>query len=63
MPSVFIYQIEGRTQEQKRRVVEGITEVICKEYGVNKESVTIVFQDKSKDDWARGGKFFSELKP
>jgi len=60
MPAVFIYQMEGRTQEQKRRVMEGITEVISKEYGVDKERITVVFHEKSKDDWARGGKFFSE---
>jgi 4-oxalocrotonate tautomerase len=62
MPTVFIYQIEGRTKEQKRRVVEGITELISKEYGVDKETVTVVFHEKSKDDWARGGKLFSERK-
>ncbi len=62
MPLIFIYQMEGRTQEQKRRAMEGITEVICKEYGVDKEAVTVIIQEKSKEDWARGGKFFSERK-
>lgn len=56
MPRVTVQLIEGRTIEQKRKMVEEITDVICRNCNVTEKAVTIVFQDMLKHDFARNGK-------
>ncbi len=60
MPVVNIYMWEGRTSEQKRKLVEGITEVFKSAAAVPPEALHIIFQDISKSDWAIAGKLCSD---
>lgn len=60
MPVVNIYMWSGRTEEQKRKLVEGITEVFQTAAGVPPEVLHIIFQDIPKSDWAVAGKLCSE---
>ena len=45
MPDVHISWLAGRTVDQKRKVVEGITKVLMEEAGAKPESTHIVFID------------------
>ena len=55
MPRVTIALIEGRTLEQKRQLVKGVTDVICETCKVPPSSVTIQLQDMKKEDYAQAG--------
>jgi 4-oxalocrotonate tautomerase len=58
MPNVFIEMLEGRTVEQKRELVEKITEVIVNILKVDPSIVNVRILNVKRDDLARGGKLF-----
>jgi len=60
MPVVSIEWWEGRTVEQKKQVVEGITSVLTKA-GVPAEATIVIIKDNPKHNWGMGGKLASEL--
>jgi len=62
MPVVVVEMWEGRTIEQKKQLVEGITSVIVN-LGVPPEAVEIIIKDNPKHNWATGGKLASEQSP
>ncbi len=62
MPVVTVEMWEGRTIEQKKQLVEGITSVITK-MGIPPEAVQIIIKDIPKYNWATGGKLASEEFP
>ena len=55
MPIVTIKMIEGRTDEQKRALVEEVTEAVSKTVNAPKEAVTIVIEEMAKNHYATGG--------
>lgn len=59
MPVVIVEMYEGRTVEQKRELVEGITAAFIK-IGVPVEAVQIILNDIPKHNWGTGGKLASE---
>ncbi len=59
MPIVIVEMWEGRTVEQKKKLVDGITSVIV-DMGVPTEAVHIIIKDNPKHNWATGGKLASE---
>lgn len=59
MPVVTIEMWEGRTVEQKKILVEGITKVMTEKLGISAEAVTIIIKDVPKHNWATGGKLAS----
>jgi 4-oxalocrotonate tautomerase len=59
MPVVTVEMWEGRTIEQKKKLVEGITSVMTK-MGIPPEAVHIIIKDNPKHNWATGGKLASE---
>jgi 4-oxalocrotonate tautomerase len=62
MPDVHISWLEGRTIEQKRKVVERITQVLTEEAGAKPESTHIVFVDIPATSFASGGMLISDKK-
>ena len=58
MPTVTIRQLEGRTIEQKRKVVKEVTDSIMKIYEVDADSVTVNFFDMPNYNVAKAGKLF-----
>ena len=60
MPVVNIYMWSGRTEEQKRKIAEGITEVFRTAADIPPEALHIIFQDISKNNWAIAGKLASD---
>ncbi len=59
MPVVIVEMWEGRTIEQKKQLVEGITSVMTN-MGIPSEAVQIIIKDNPKHNWATGGKLHSE---
>lgn len=59
MPVVTVEMWEGRTIEQKKKLVAGITSAM-ESIGVRPEAVHIIIKDVPKHNWATGGKLASE---
>jgi len=59
LPIVQVSVWEGISQENKRKVVEGITKVF-EDLGVPKDAVEIVIYEAPKSNWATGGQLHSE---
>lgn len=47
---------EGRTVEQKRKLVSEMTDAVVKSIGVTPEDVRIIIHDMAKHDYSIGGK-------
>lgn len=60
MPTINIQLFEGRTPEQKRKLVMSITEATCKSLGCDTSSVDIILHEVKRENWATGGKLWSE---
>lgn len=60
MPTIHIEMFEGRTLEQKKKLVEEITRVTCEVLQGKPESVEIIITDIARSNWATGGKLWSE---
>ena len=60
MPTINIQIFEGRTVEQKRELVKAITEATVKTLQCSEGAVDIIIQDVKKENWATGGKLWSD---
>jgi 4-oxalocrotonate tautomerase len=61
MPEVIIELAEGRSLEQKRRLVKEITEVVVRVCGdVDPQAVIVIIHTNPKTDKAKGGVLFSD---
>lgn len=60
MPTIHVEMFEGRTLEQKRDFVKAVTEAAVATLGCKPESVDIILQDVKKENWATGGKLWSD---
>ena len=61
MPIVNVDMWEGRSIEQKKQLVAGITAAFEK-IGVPADAVHIVINDIPKHNWGTGGQLASEIK-
>ena len=59
MPVVIVEMWEGRTVEQKKQLVEGITSAFVN-IGTSPESLHIILKDNPKHNWGHAGKLASE---
>ena len=55
MPVVNVKMLEGRTADQKRKLVAAITESMVNICHADPELTMVVIEDIPKDHWARGG--------
>ncbi len=60
MPEVYIHMVEGRTKDQKRALIEDITQSVVNRLNVDAASVMIQIIESSRDNKAKGGVLFSE---
>ena len=60
MPTYHVEMMEGRTLEQKKKLVSEITRVSVEVLGGVAESVDIIITDIKRDNWATGGKLWTE---
>ena len=55
MPIVTVATYSGRTQTEKDRLAEAITDDVVKIWKVKKEEVIVVFQEASHGNWYASG--------
>lgn len=60
MPIVTVQMLEGRTEEQKRALVEEVTQAVSKTVNAPVENVTVVIEEMAKNHYATGGVRFSD---
>ena len=60
MPTYHIEMLEGHTIAQKKKLAEEITRVTVEVLGGSPESVDILITDVKRENWATGGKLWSE---
>lgn len=58
MPLIVVKMLEGRSVEQKRRLVREMTTVVAKYTGAPEEQVDVIIEDYPKENWAKGGVLF-----
>ena len=62
MPTFHVEMLEGRTAEQKKKLVAEVTRVTVETLGCSPDSVDIIITDIKKENWSTGGKLWSEPK-
>ena len=60
MPLIIVKMLEGRSVEQKRRLVKAVTEVVSKYTGAPEEQVDVIIEDYAREDWASGGTLYAD---
>ena len=55
MPIVQIHLIEGRSIDQKRALVEKVTQAVCDSVNVPPDAVKIILSDMARHDYAVAG--------
>ncbi len=61
MPLAHIYIMEGRTVEQKRAVIEKVTQALPEALSAPKENVRVVIQEVPKTNWGIAGTSAADL--
>lgn len=61
MPFAQIYLIEGRSDEQKKLLIEKVSAAISEALGAPLENTRVWIQDVPKAQWGIGGKTAKEL--
>ncbi|WP_394556739.1 2-hydroxymuconate tautomerase [Priestia aryabhattai] len=60
MPVVTVKMLEGRTDDQKRALVEKVTDAVVETTGASPEKVSIIIEEMSKNHYAVAGKRMSD---
>lgn len=61
MPFAQIYILEGRTEEQKRAVIEKVTAALVEALGAPQENVRVWIHDMPKENWGIAGKTAKDM--
>ncbi|MGO4303828.1 MULTISPECIES: 4-oxalocrotonate tautomerase [unclassified Cupriavidus] len=62
MPTFHVEMFEGRTVEQKRKLVEEVTRVTCETLGCSASAVDIIITDIKRENWSTGGELWIDKK-
>jgi 4-oxalocrotonate tautomerase len=60
MPEVYVHLAEGRTPEQKRTILQEVTDVIVRTLAVDPNNVVVTIIETPRQLKAKGGVPFSE---
>ncbi|MCU9613342.1 4-oxalocrotonate tautomerase [Caldibacillus lycopersici] len=60
MPYVTVKMLEGRTEDQKRALVEKVTEAVVETTGASVEKVVVFIEEMPKNHYAVAGKRLSD---
>ena len=55
MPNVTIEWLPGRTLDQRRKLIAGITGLLVEAADARREAVQVTFREMTKETWGRGG--------
>lgn len=61
MPFAQIYMLEGRSDEQKKAVIEKVTQALVEAVGAPIESVRVMIQEVPRENWGIAGVSAKEL--
>ena len=61
MPFAQVFMIEGRTEEQKRAVIEKVSAAIVEATGAPKEAVRVWITEVPTANWGIGGQTAKDL--
>lgn len=61
MPLAHVHIVEGRTEEQRRAVIEKVTDALQEALGAPRESIRVLIQEVPKAHWGIGGKSVADL--
>lgn len=61
MPLAQIHILEGRSEDQKRAVIEKVTDALCEALSAPRESVRVLIAEMPKSNWGIGGKSAQDL--
>lgn len=61
MPFAQIHIIEGRSEEQKRMVIEKVTQALVEALGARVETVRVLIAEVPKTNWGIAGKSAKDL--
>ncbi|MBX6394758.1 MAG: 4-oxalocrotonate tautomerase [Alicyclobacillaceae bacterium] len=60
MPFIHVELLEGRSLDQKRRLVEAITRAVAESLQISEDRVHIFLRDLKKEEYARAGKLVAD---
>lgn len=60
MPYVTVKMLEGRSEEQKRAMVEKVTDAVSETSGAPKENIVVFIEEMSKNHYGVAGKRLSD---
>jgi len=60
MPYITIKLLEGRSEEQKKAMVEKVTAAVSETSGAPEEKIVVFIEEMSKNHYAVGGKRLSD---
>jgi len=55
MPRIDVHCNAGRTLDQKRQLVKGITDAVVSSFNVRPDQVTVVIHEQAPENRAKGG--------
>lgn len=61
MPFAQIYLLEGRTEEQKRAVIEKVTAALVEALDAPKQNIRVWIHDMPKENWGIAGQTAKDL--
>ncbi len=61
MPEIVVYAVEGRSDEQKAKLMKKITDAVVESLDVDAERVVVSIVETKAVNKSRGGVPFSEL--
>ena len=61
MPFAQIHMIEGRTEDQKRAVIEKVSAALVEATGAPKEAIRVWIQEVPKTNWGIAGQTAKDL--
>jgi 4-oxalocrotonate tautomerase len=62
MPVVLIQQSAGRSIEQRRKLIAGVTKAFEEAYGLSADAITVFFQDFDDGSWGKEGLLHADRK-
>jgi 4-oxalocrotonate tautomerase len=63
MPVVRIEMYDGRSIDQKRELVKGVTEVVARVTGNSPQGVHVIIEEVKRENWSIGGLLWPDRQP
>lgn len=60
MPEIVVYAVKGRTQEQKKLLLQKITQAVVESFDVPADKVVVQIVESEPSNKSRGGVLYSE---